>query len=178
MGNTGLCYPRSMAAEPPPPPDEPIGPTRPLGQLLLFPAVLVLFAAVLTAALYQYSPTSQQHPSVGVFHPGELATMNGLSGQVDLQPNPDGSWGITLRLRDQDAKSVTRATVSAHGVVGKTYLPQYQLAAADEPGLYSGWVFLRKGANRIMVHADLPGGKGDEWIAEWTLKGSADGAAE
>lgn len=140
--------------------------------------MLFLFFGGLAYALYRFSPTSNRHPSVGVFHSGEMATMNGLSGRVTLEPQPDGSTTVTLKLLDQEAQPVSNATVSAHGVAGKNYGAKYGIPPSERPGIYSGWVIAGKLAGSIMVHANLPGGKADDWVAEWTLEETVDVATE
>jgi|GEM_PF-3967345 len=143
--------------------------------VLIFPVILLLALCVMIWALQSVSDKPFPHPSVGIFHSGEYATENGLSGQVEVtvEPQPYGNrWNIRLTLVDEHAHPITKATILAHGVEGTRYLDASVIPVADEPGVWEGSLLLLGGATSVMVHADLPGGVGEEWVAEWKPKGA------
>lgn len=150
--------------------------TRLLDRLVLvFPVILIVAIGVMIWALQSVSDKSLPHPSVGIFHSGEYATENGLSGQVQVTVEPQtmgNRWNIRLTLVDEHAHPVTKATIMAHGVAGTRYLDPAVIPATDEPGVWEGSLLLLEGATSVMVHADLPGGIGEEWVAEWKPKGA------
>lgn len=142
--------------------------------VLIFPAFLILGVVVMIWSLHAVTNKVEEHPSVGIFHPGEYATMNGLSGTVTLEIVPgkiDERWELTLRLMDQNAEPVREAKVYAHGVVNQRYLQLYPLTPGPDPGTWTGALLFFDAPDSVMVHADLAATKDEDWVAEWSPKG-------
>jgi len=146
---------------------------------LVFVGLMVVLTIGMLAIANRQAVRSRQqaakkmaHQSVGVFLSGELATMNGLSGSVTVAPASSGPAAarLTLDLTDQQAHPVSNAHVQAHGVLPDSYTAYMDLDPDPAtPGRYTGDLPHSPGVTVVMVHADLPGGIEDEWVAEWTV---------
>lgn len=138
--------------------------------ILIFPVILILAICVMIWALQGVSDQFAPHPSAGQFESGTPVTQNGISGTVIVttEPQPMGNrWFVRLQLADEHGHPVNRATVFAHGVEGTRYLEPFPLPPGKAPGVWEGTLLLLEGATTVMVHADLPGGRPEEWVSEW-----------
>ncbi|MEO7995691.1 MAG: hypothetical protein ABI743_14925 [bacterium] len=164
-----------MTANAPATPVRKAGAIAPMDRIaLVFPVLAALGLGGMAWLLQVNSANQLNHPSVGVFHSGEMATENGITGTVEVlaSPAPMGQkWHLKLSLLDQEANPITDAEVKMHGVEGERYLDPEPLPAGEKPGTWEGDILLTDDSKTVMVHVNVPGGPSEEWVAEWTPPG-------